>query len=147
SWRTRNAAISRLKRVTVSRDLLPYGSRAVSPKYTTDSSGRVRNSSRTAVRPPSPESNTPIGRGSLMTVPRSRQVRDVDRAIERQMAAERRQRLTGTHQHHASHLRQVRGERARERRDRQVLGGRPAAETVVERTREIERQEPAVVEE
>ena len=42
-------------------DLEPYGTRAVSPKYTIRSSGRFRIISRTTVSPPTPESKTPIG--------------------------------------------------------------------------------------
>ena len=47
--------------VTVAGDLLPYGSRAVSPKYRMSSCGRTLRSRRTTVSPPRPESSTTIG--------------------------------------------------------------------------------------
>ena len=49
------------KRIILLLDLLPYGTRAVSPKYTIFSCGSCRVISRTTVSPPTPESNTPIG--------------------------------------------------------------------------------------
>ena len=45
----------------LSLDLLPYGTLAVSPKYTIFSAGRFRMISLATVSPPIPESNTPTG--------------------------------------------------------------------------------------
>src|SRR5687768_12314635 len=44
----------------------PYGVRALSPRYTVDSAGMRRTTSRRTVRPPTPESKKPIARLSLM---------------------------------------------------------------------------------
>src|SRR5690554_4686564 len=57
----RKRTISAEKRRMVSTDFTPYGTRAVSPKYTTSSNGRRSIKARTTVRPPTPESKTPMG--------------------------------------------------------------------------------------
>src|SRR4029453_3323074 len=49
---------------TSSSGRTPYGARALSPRYSVDSAGVRRRISRSTVRPPTPESKTPIGRGS-----------------------------------------------------------------------------------
>src|ERR1700679_2019822 len=51
----------------VARDFDPYGSRAVSPRYRNSAPGTKGNSARSTVRPPKPESNTPIFRRPLVT--------------------------------------------------------------------------------
>ena len=57
----RNAASCKANERMESTDLSPYGTRAVSPRYTMSSSGRRRESAETTVSPPSPESKTPMG--------------------------------------------------------------------------------------
>ena len=49
------------KAMTVSPVLLPYGRRAVSPKYTIDSAGATARRARTTVNPPKPLSTTMMG--------------------------------------------------------------------------------------
>src|SRR5262245_45796375 len=52
------------KRRTSSSERGPYGARALSPRYVVDSCGSRRTISWRTGRPPTPESKTPIGRGS-----------------------------------------------------------------------------------
>src|SRR4029079_4594109 len=49
---------------TSSSDRVPYGARSLSPRYSVGSRGVRRMISRKTVSPPTPESKTPIGRGS-----------------------------------------------------------------------------------
>src|SRR5579862_6428112 len=53
--------IWRIKPLTVCAVLVPYGSRAVSPKYSMSSWGNELRSSRTTVNPPNPLSKTTMG--------------------------------------------------------------------------------------
>src|SRR3954449_5722073 len=57
-----SSAISTQKRSSSAGERSPYGNRAVSPRYTKSSCGRDTRSSWRTVRPPTPESKTPIGR-------------------------------------------------------------------------------------
>src|SRR3954471_13176994 len=68
---TSSSATSRLKRSSSSALRPPYGKRAVSPRYTKSSCGSATSSSWSTVRPPTPESKTPIGRsrGTGVTPP------------------------------------------------------------------------------
>ena len=50
---------------------VPYGTRPVSPKYTMSSPGNSSRSALTAVRPPIPESKTPIGKSLFISYPRA----------------------------------------------------------------------------
>ncbi len=59
--RDRNSAFSIENRFMVSLDFVPYGTLAVSPKYTIRSFGRAFIISLTTVSPPTPESNMPMG--------------------------------------------------------------------------------------
>ncbi len=63
----RYEAISWANRRIVTAGFVPYGKRpsAESPKYTKSSCGSVTRHSCNTVRPPTPESNTPIGRESI----------------------------------------------------------------------------------
>src|SRR3954470_22353665 len=57
-----SSAISTQKRSSSGAARSPYGKRAVSPRYTKSSCGSWTSSSCSTVRPPTPESKTPIGR-------------------------------------------------------------------------------------
>src|ERR671916_918736 len=57
--------ISKVNHRTSARSRTPYGTLAVSPKYTVCSYGRRSLISASTVSPPTPESKTPMGRGSL----------------------------------------------------------------------------------
>ena len=50
----------------VSFDLVPYGTRAVSPRYMNFSFGREFCNADSTVSPPTPESNTPIGKSCFI---------------------------------------------------------------------------------
>ena len=67
SWPSNTSVISSACASTSGWGLGPYGNRPVSPKYTVRSSGKRSISARRTVRPPSPESNTPIGRSFIET--------------------------------------------------------------------------------
>jgi hypothetical protein len=64
SQRASQRTASRVNSMTSSAGRGPYGIRASSPRYTVDSFGSCLRSSRRTVRPPTPESKTPIGRSA-----------------------------------------------------------------------------------
>src|ERR1700716_1813 len=60
-WSASASAACSEYRATVCGLFVPYGRRAVSPRYTKCSRGNCAISALRTVRPPTPESNTPMG--------------------------------------------------------------------------------------
>src|SRR6185503_13275610 len=104
---------------TVASDLAPYGTRAVSPKYTIGHVGRSRRRWRTTVRPPMPESNTP----SLTLSP----VRHVERRQGVVVAADGLDRVSVDQNSDALDLRQVVRGRQDDRGQELPLASGPSA--------------------